>query len=220
MNVNEALGSRHATRAYKPVPVSKETVLQILDDARNTPSWANSQPWEVFVASGAALERLRAGFLEKFNSNVSTAPEKPRPEWPAEISQRIAELAASRMKALGIAPDDQDARQKMTLGNYRLFDAPVVIYLCMDRNLGPWSMYDLGAFSQSIMLAAQGRGLNTIPAVMLAGYPQLIRDELKIPAELSIVIGIALGYGDQAKAENKFVSSKRPVEEFTRLVGY
>ena len=220
MDVHDALRSRHATRAYKPEAISRETVQKILEDARNTPSWANSQPWEVFVAAGEPLKKLRQRFMENFNKNVSTEPEIPRPVWPPEISERVAELAASRMRALGIAPDDQEARKKMGMNNYKFFDAPVVIYLCMDRNLGPWSMYDLGAFSQSIMLAAQEYGLNTVPAVMLAGYPDLIRAELGIPAEFNIIIGIALGYGDQSTAENKFVSPKRAVQDFARLTGF
>jgi nitroreductase len=220
MDVHDALRSRHATRAYKPEAISRETVQKILEDARNTPSWANSQPWEVFVAAGAPLEKLRQRFMENFNNNVSTEPEIPRPVWPPEISERVAELAAGRMRALGIVPDDQEARKKMGMDNYKFFDAPVVIYLCMARNLGSWSMYDLGAFSQSIMLAAQNYGLNTIPAVMLAGYPDLIRAELGIPAEFNIIIGIALGYGDQYKAENKFISSKRAVQDFARFMGF
>ena len=220
MDVGEALSSRHSTRAYKPDQVSRETVLKILEDARNTPSWSNSQPWEVFVAAGEALERLRARYMEKFNQNVMPTPEMPIPVWTDEINQRIAELGASRLQAVGIARDDQDARRKLSMGNFRFFEAPVVIYLCMDRSFGPWSMYDLGAFSQSIMLAAQGHGLNTIPAVMLAGFPEIIRAELKIPEELSIIIGIALGYGDPTNAESRFISSKRPVDDFVRLIGF
>jgi nitroreductase len=35
----------------------------------------------------------------------------------------------------------------------------------MDRVLNQWSLYDIGAYSQSFMLAALEQGLSTIPAI-------------------------------------------------------
>ncbi|MEW6423761.1 MAG: nitroreductase family protein [Bacillota bacterium] len=60
MNVIEALNSRHSVRAFKPDPVTKETLLKIIQAANQAPSWGNSQPWEVFIAgklkkSGAVM---------------------------------------------------------------------------------------------------------------------------------------------------------------------
>ena len=128
-------------------------------------------------------------------------------------------MGDERLAALGIDPNDKEARNKMTENNFRFFDAPVVIYACMDRNLSSWSLYDMGLVSQSLMLAAQHYGLNTIPAVLLVAYPDLIRQELNIPEELAIVIGIALGYGDPDSIYNKYITSRRPVEEFVRIIG-
>ena len=103
--------------------------------------------------------------------------------------------------------------------NYRLFNAPVVVYLCMDRCLTPWSMFDLGAMSQSIMLSAEEQGIGSAVAVTLAAHPDLIRKELGIPDDLAIVIGIALGHPDPDNPQNKFKSSRRTLEEVARFKG-
>lgn len=65
--------------------------------------------------------------------------------------------------------------------NSRFFGAPVVVYLCMDKSLSTWSVFDLGSLSQSIMLAAQEYNLGSAVAAMLVIYPNLIRKTLDIP---------------------------------------
>jgi len=103
--------------------------------------------------------------------------------------------------------------------NYHFFHAPVVAYICMDKTLTPWSIFDLGLFSQSLMLAATHFGLDSAPAVTLAAHPDLIRKELKIPEDLSIIIGIALGYADAEHPQNKFRSPRRAVKEAVTFKG-
>lgn len=221
MDVIEALQARHSTRAYKPQAVDRETITKILEAANRSPSWANTQPWEFFVATGEPLERLRQRFLENFRKGVAPNPDIPFPQsWPEAHKKRTQEMGAERFATLGIARDDEEARRKLTENNFRFFGAPVIIYACMDRNLSSWSLYDMGLVSQSLMLAAQHYGLNTIPAIMMAVYPDIIREELKIPEELAIVIGIALGYGDPDSIQNKYITKRRSLEEFVRFIGF
>ena len=47
----------------------------------------------------------------------------------------------------------------------------------------------------------------------------MIRKEIEIPDELSIVIGIALGYKDDESPQNTFRSMRRPLDEVVRLNG-
>ncbi len=220
MDVIDALYSRYSSRAFKPDSVDKETITRILEAATRAPSWANTQPWEIFVAGGDVLNRLRHAYLENFHKSVSGGSDLPRPQqWPPALQKRMEELAAERYKTAGIGRDDKAARQAIFEANYRFFGAPVVIYLCMDRTLTPWSIFDIGMLAQSIMLAAQQHGLGSIPAVSLASYPDLIRAELEIPADLSIIFGIALGYSDTQHPQNKFRSPRRPIQEVVRFKG-
>jgi nitroreductase len=45
--------------------------------------------------------------------------------------------------------------------NQTMFNASVVVYVCMDKILSEWSLYDIGAYSQTFMLAALEQGLST-----------------------------------------------------------
>ena len=221
MNIIDALNSRYCCRRYSSDPVSKETVLKILEAAVRAPSWANTQPWEIYVAAGEVLERLRRAYLSNHEKGVGGNPDLPRPaEWPPAMQKRTEDLMAERSMFLGHGRDDQAARQDLMLSNYHFFGAPVVIYLCMDRTLTSWSIFDLGLLAQSIMLVAKNYGLDTAPAVMLAIYPDLIRSELGIPDTLSIIIGIALGYADPEYRGNKFRSPRRSIADVIRLKGF
>lgn len=221
MNIIEALNSRYTCRAFKPESVAMDTVMKILDAANRTPSWGNTQPWNIYVATGDVLEDLRNEFLERLAQRVAGETDLPVPqEWPEALKQRYVTVSKERYDLLS-QELEKDAIVSAVLGsNYRFFDAPVVIYICMDRNLTSYSMFDLGALSQSIMLAAQEYGLDTAPAIMLVQYPELIRQALAIPEEQAIVIGIALGYGDSSSIYNQHRTSRRPIQEVATLKGF
>lgn len=221
MDIVDALNSRFTCRAFIQKPVTRDTVLKIMEEAIRAPSWANTQPWEIFVAGGEVLERLRRRYMEYFANDKPVNPDVPLVEsWPAQHEERIKELGINRYKHLGISRDDKSARNASWRLNFKFFDAPSVVYLCMEESLTEWSIFDLGALSQSIMLAAQGYGVDTAPAVNLVAYPDLIRKEIEIPEDLIIAFGIAMGYKDNKSPQNTFRSSRRPVEEVVRLKGF
>lgn len=221
MHVRDALERRMTIRAFKPDPVPRQSVLDILADAARTPSWADSQPWEVFVAGGEAIERLRRAFVRALEEGVPGDPEVPVPAaWPDDLQQRMNEMIAGRAALAGAPADPVEARKAFGLMNRRFFEAPAVVYLCMDRTLSPWSILDMGAMAQSIMLAAQDHGVDSAPAVNLVVYPDLIRAELGIPEGLMILFGIALGYRDADHDANLYRSPRRSVDAFARLAGF
>jgi nitroreductase len=208
MNVTEALNARHSIRAFLPTPIGKDTLNAILEAARRTPSWANSQPWEVFVAAGSTLDRIKKAYLKKYEEKAPAAPETPR---PAEWSQ----AAKDRQKQLGpdMKRDCGDAVDQFGSLNKNMFHAPCVVFICMDKVLSEWSLYDIGAYSQSFMLAALEHGVASIPAITTVLYPDILRQELKIPDHLKITIGVALGYADKNNSINNFVSDRSPLTE-------
>ncbi len=221
MNVIEALSSRYTCRAFKQDLVAMDTVIKVLDAANRTPSWGNTQPWNIYVAAGDVLEYLRKGSLERFAQKVAGHPDLPVPqEWPEVLKQRYVTVGKERYALLNQELDKDDIISAVQDRNYRFFDAPVVIYICMDRNLTAYSMFDLGALSQSIMLAAQEYGLDTAPAIMLVQYPDLIRPALAIPEEQAIVLGIALGYGDPSSIHNQHRTARRAIKEVATLKGF
>jgi nitroreductase len=220
MDIIEALNSRYSVRAFKARAVTKETLVKIFEAAVRAPSWANSQPWEIFLAAGDTLDKLRAANLARFQSGAPRALEMPAPQkWPQHMQVRMDQNMAERLRSLEIDREDKAGRQKLTELNYRFFDAPAVAFLCMERTLTPWSAFDMGAFSQSIMLAARDFGVDSMPAVMMTSYPDLIHEALEIPSEMTILFAVALGYQDEKNPINRFRSARLPVDEVVRFKG-
>ena len=220
-SVQRALRDRRTTRAFMPEPIGRDAVMKVLEPALAAPSWANTQPWEIFVAAGAPLERIRKGYAERLAKGAPRNPDMAMPtDWPEVCRTRMEALKAGRSAMIAEACPDRKAIPDLMQMNYRLFDAPVVVYLCMDRCLTPWSLFDLGALSQSIMLSAEEKGLGSAVAITLAAHPDIIRSELGIPDGLAIVIGIALGHPDPDSPQNAFRSTRRSAGEVVRLAGF
>jgi nitroreductase len=220
MNVADALRSRRTIRAFKPDRLDRDLLATILEPALHAPSWANTQPWELFVAAGDPLERIRTGYAGMLKNCVPRNPDIAMPkEWPVACRSRMETLKAERTELLEQACRPGETLPDLMQMNYRLFNAPVVVYLGMDRCLTQWSLFDLGAISQSIMLAAEEQGIGSAVAITLAAHPDIIRRELGIPDNLAVVIGIALGLPDMDSLQNKFRSTRRSVEDVVRFVG-
>ncbi len=220
MEVIDALNRRYTVRAFKPDPVDRETLDKIFEAALKSPSWANTQPWEVYVAGGQVLNRLREAYLVNLKNCVPRQLDCPAPrEWPPALQQRMETLRSERTATLERVCLDRTGFKDLAEMNYHFFYAPVVAYLCMDRTLTPWSMFDLGILAQSIMLAAQHCGVDSAVAVTLAAHPDLIRKELGIPEGLSILIGIALGHADAGHPQNQYRSKRRSVRDAVTFHG-
>ena len=208
MTVSEALNARHSTRAFLSTPVEKGKIMAVLEGAAHTPSWANSQPWEVFVATGQTLDRIRNAYSEKYEQKAKPSPETPHPTKWSDSAIRFREQLRP-----GMARDCGEAAGQFGVLNQTLFNAPAVIFICMDKVLSEWSLYDIGAYSQSLMLAAAEQGLATIPAIMLMAFPDVLRRELEIPERFKLTIGIAIGYEDGEHGINRFVTGRKPLDE-------
>lgn len=221
MNVIDAIESRRSIRAFKPEPVSKDVLMKILAAANWAPSWADTQPWEVFVAGGGPLDRIRERSIARYEAGAPLANDIPRPkDWPPGPKQRMLDFVEDRCAALGVVPGDEAHREASMRRNFDFFGAPAVVFLCLHKDLTPWSYFDMGLYAQSLMLAAMEYSVGSVVAVNFAAYPDVIREELGVPEEYAVMIGIALGYEDPESIENRCRSIRRPVEEAATLVGF
>ncbi|HUO58971.1 MAG TPA: nitroreductase [bacterium] len=221
VGVRDALYARHTCRDFKSAPVPREIVEKILEAALRAPSTANTQPWEIYVAAGEPLLRLRQAFILNHSKNLPPHPDIPLSHaWPAALQKRREEIMALHQGRQIPHPGETTEVRDHWKRNFEFFGAPVVIYLCMDKSLGFWSIFDLGLLSQSVMLEAKEWGLDTAPALMLVAYPDLIREELAIPKHLSVVFGIALGFSDEAGRDSGYLSPRRPLGEAVHFSGF
>jgi nitroreductase len=222
MDVIEAIIERRSIRSFTSDPVPKETLIKILEAANHAPSSSNNQPWEMFVAGGSVLERIRQAYLERFKHDVPGKPEvrgTGREQLPAGMVERINQFRTERFKLEGLDPQGSEGVRLSAERGSKFFGAPVVVILCMNRNLSLFSTYDLGLLSQSILLAAQNLGIGSIIAGAIVAHPDILHKELAIPDDLVIVEGIALGYPDKKSIVNTFRSSRRPIQEAVTFKG-
>ena len=213
MDVIEAILARHSVRNFSSKPVAKETVMKILEAATRSPSASNSQPWEVFVASGATIEKIRKMYRERLQGGGAGTPSE-RPPLPAFIQERMTTVRNERLKLLGLDPADPASAKVFAEWSSRLYGAPVLVVTCMDKALS--SNLDIGIFIQSICIAAQGYGVDSFIASGFISQPDILRRELEIPENLNIVAGIGLGYPNPNSIINTYRSPRRPVSEVVR----
>ncbi|ULT56136.1 nitroreductase [Neobacillus drentensis] len=175
MEATKIFFERHTIRKFLNKPVSKELLTLVLSAAIRAPSWANSQPWEIYAASDKKLEELRKAYLQSFENHEPHTQDLPTPKiWPEYIDDRMKKSFAESFKSMGIVRDDEAARYKNWKNNYQFFGAPVAIFLCLDHSLTDWSLFDLGMFANSLMLAAKAHGLDSAPAASSVSYPHIL----------------------------------------------
>jgi nitroreductase len=85
--------------------------------------------------------------------------------------------------------------------------------VCMHRDLGPADALSVGMYLQTLMLALTARGVGTCVEVSVAGYPDVVRAELKIPPELTVICALAVGYIDPDFPTNTLRIGRDPVEK-------
>jgi len=189
LDLDQAIRERHSTRMFLPQPVPRELVEETLALAVCAPSNSNIQPWHMVFASGAPRDRLVAALLDEAQRRPPNIP--PLPE---SFQHYRIELGAQVYGSMGIAIEDTARHAAAVLRNWEFFRAPLAGIVCMHRDLGPADALSVGMFLQTLLLALTERGLGTCVEVSIAGYPEIVRAQLAIPAELSILCGLAVGY--------------------------
>ena len=84
MDILKALATRKSVRGFKPDPVPREILRQVLQISGRAPSAVNSQPWEFFVLAGDAIEEVKRGNVEKARSGTLPNPEHVLMGWPPD----------------------------------------------------------------------------------------------------------------------------------------
>lgn len=222
MDFFQCIEDRKSCRAFLRKEVDKAIVEKILKAANRSPSFRNSQPWEVFVVGGEKKEALAKRLLHAVTSGTTYAtPALPVPhEWPKAVAQRMKDHNLLRLKAVGIDPKNEQQIHENQLRNYKFYDAPCVVFVGRDKALTDWSLFDLGSFVHGLLLGLEAEGLGGCPQASVTHYPDIIRDEVGIPETVDLIIGISLGYPDPDAAVNRYRSKRRGINDFVRWYGF
>jgi nitroreductase len=77
--VLEAIKTKHSSGAFKPNPINRDVMENILQGASNSPSYTNTQPWEVVVLSGKKRDELSRRLVELAKVKAPTRRDLPTP---------------------------------------------------------------------------------------------------------------------------------------------
>jgi nitroreductase len=215
MDVIEAIRSRKSIRGFKPTPVPREILTGILDAAIRAPSAMNTQPWEITVLTGEALENMRRGNIERLNAGATPRPDIQRKPFEGQYRQRQVDLAIQIFQLMGITREDKQKRAEWQMRGFRIFDAPTAIIIAIDRSLDSsiMSILDIGALVQNICLAALNYGLGTCIEDQGIMFPEVVRKFTGIPESKRIAVCVAVGYPDWDFPANKLQSRREPLEK-------
>ena len=207
-DLEQAINERRSIRMFLPdKPVPRELVDRALELAIRAPSNSNVQPWHLRLVSGAARESLVAALLDEASSKPPVVP-----ELPDLFAHLRRELGAKVYGSMGITRDDAEGRRIAVLRNWEFFRAPLAGIVCMHRDLHYVDSLGVGMFLQTFLLALTARDLGTCVQVSIAGYPEIVREQLSISDEYAILCGLAIGYPDPTFPANTLRTDRNPIE--------
>jgi nitroreductase len=219
MNVTDALKTRISVRAFKPDPVPKALVREILDVARYAPSGGNLQPWKVIAVAGAERDAV----VQIARSNLP-GDEGDRLVYPANLWEpyrtRRFKVGEDMYALLGIPRDNKPARLMHLAENFNFFGAPVGLFFVIDKAMGHGQWAHLGMFMQSVALAAIERGVQSCMQEAWARMRTPLAAHFGLRDEEMIYCGMALGYADAAKPVNALRSDRAGVDEIAEFRGF
>jgi nitroreductase len=231
----EFTSSRRTTRDFLPTPVSQEIIDAILADGMTAPSWSNTRPFLIGVATGAKRDRISQELLKRWavarharmkgwaglkgKLRLAFTPwawpindyNMTRP-YPKELQPRSRKVGKDLYNLLGVARGDADARDAHWARNYEFFGAPVEFFIFAHSGLGVYSVSDASLFVENLVLSAHARGLATCAQGAVAMWAKPVKREFKLPKGYKLMYGVALGYASDNVA-NTFKAERLPISE-------
>lgn len=237
MNVSEFrqfLASRRSTRDFLPTPVPPELIDAILTDAMTAPSWSNTRPYMVAVATGEVRDRITTELLRRWevaakaingglwakimfvlrgDALPSSDYHVYRP-YPKDVLPRSQRIGRDLYTHIGVPRGDRKARDAQWARNFDLFGAPVALFIFTHKGLPTYSASDAGLFMENLMLSAHAHGLGTCAEGALAIWSTPVKKEFDVPKNYKLLCGMAVGYASTAHV-NEFRAERLPISEIT-----
>lgn len=225
MTVKEGIYSRKTIRAFLPErQIPEATIRELIETAGRAPSWASAQPWEVYVATGEKMKELVAAYQAEFQKGI---PEKfdrsdvPGPgfdEWNDTYLciENMTIWKENRLDVMGVTAEEYTQIMSGLAINH--FNAPTCVFLCLNKCLTPYSYYDLGAFGQTLMLAATEKGIDTAATYASVLFGDVLHKVLDIPENINVVLGIYMGYRDPDNIVNKPDAKQMNIDQYLKII--
>ena len=218
------VATRRSIRGYKPDPIPKELMAEIIEIAKRAPSSMNTQPWNFHAVTGAPLELIREGNTERMMAGAAVDREIKMADhgYQGVHRERQVEIAVQLFEAMGIERDDKERRQDWVMRGFRQFDAPVSVVVTIDRELADDTVahFDCGAATYGLVLAATSKGLGCVINGQGIMQSTVVREHANIPEDEVIMTCVAMGYPNPDFVANDVVSRRAPNDDVVNFVGF
>jgi nitroreductase len=216
MNVSEAVAYRRSVRGFLDKPVDIDAVKDVVERSARAATGGNLQPWHVDLVHGESMVRLKAIMAEKI---AARQPETPEYDiYPTELktpyTDRRFEVGEMLYGSIGIKREDRKGRAIWFSRNFQFFNAPVGLFLSLDRQMGPPQWGDAGMMLQNICLLLCEAGLDSCPQECWAVYPKTVGAFLGLPEDRILWTGMAIGYKDPEDPANSLMPTRAPLSEW------
>jgi len=230
--ISDFLASRRTTRDFLPTPVTQEIIDQLLTDSLTAPSWSNTRPFKVAVATGEVKDRISNEFLSRWGVlskimrrgiknklrllisryGLPTSNRSIVKPYVPELKPRAERVGRELYTLFGVARGDREARDKQWAKNYSFFGAPVELFIYIHKSLHIYAASDAGLMMENLILSAHARGLGTCAQGAVNIWDDVVRREFEIPKEYRLLCGMAIGYPSDSPV-NSFKANRIGVEE-------
>lgn len=219
ITLKEGIENRKSVRGFSDKPVDRETITKVLKLGTRAVSALNAQPWRFIVLTGDVKEQIARINEEDYVNGAE--PDVDDPPLHGIYRRRRIDIAKQLFGAMDIARENVEKREWWTKRGFRFFDAPAVILVYIEPGLDETaSRLDIGAVCQNICLAAMEYGLGTCVENQAITYQNGIREVLKLPRDIRLECGIAIGYEDPEFPANKVKSQRAEIDDITEWYGF
>src|SRR5262245_63285424 len=190
----EGINSLRSIREFKPDPIPREVLTQVLEAATKAASGSNTQPWEFIVVQDPKVKaRLKEPMLETWLKRLAASNMRPQ-------MRKVYDDATEMLRNTG--------------------KVPAIIYCCFDRNKSSKSeevqYASILPSVQNLMLAAHALGLGSCLTVhgstSTRGEPE-VKSILGIPGHVKIACLVYIGYPSRKYGPPK----RRPVKNYVHF---
>jgi nitroreductase len=221
--LSQLIRTRRSVRDFLPQAIPETLLTQVLEDAQWSPSWSNTQPYRIAIASGEVRAQLSdelgtlfdrgmaaqsGGWLGKLKllltrQGLPDGDFSTQFPYPEDLQAQRRATGAGLYEVLGIGRKDVAARNQQMRRNFEFFGAPTALFLFAHKGLREFSILDTGIFLNALMLSAHAHGLATCAQGALATWASPIRARFDVPAPYQLICGVSIGYASDA-AVNQF----------------
>ncbi len=230
--ISEFLASRRSTRDFLPTPIPQEILDQILIDSLTAPSWSNTRPFKVAIATGEVKDRISNEFLSRWSVlsqimrkgiknklrliysryGLPTSNRTIVKPYVAELRPRAQRVGKELYELFGVKRGDRAARDAQWAKNYSFFGAPVELFIYIHKSLHVYAASDAGLMMENLMLSAHAHGLGTCAQGAVNIWDDVIRKEFDISKDYRLLCGLAIGYPSNSPV-NSFQAHRINVSE-------